>query len=520
MQKPMAAKKALTTTLDRRRFLQQAMLACAATQTPRLLAESSASAEVATAQGTLRGELADGIRVFRGVPFAQPPVGELRFRPPAAPQPWTGVREAMQFAPAALQPGGSKQSEDCLYLNVWAQAGATKQPVLVWVHGGGFVSGRASDMDGAVFARDGVICVTVAYRLGVLGFLDVSPALGDSYRGSANNGVRDLMASLTWVQQNIAAFGGDPAQVTVGGESAGAKLSDILLGVPAAQGLFQQVISESGGAERCWLRDEGVLIGETFAKLWTKAQGGPASAMKTASAAQILAAQESFDSTTPVHFPLRPEADGSLIPRLPQESVEAGMARSKRLLIGTNRDESAFFIGPHPNHDPGSQELGNQTLAKYQAIESGYRKAFPRMSDEQRRIRSLTAEEYLVPSIQLALAQAKGGGTAFVYRLDFPGIDRFEDLTPHTYDLRFVWERFPSNARPDALRLEQEMHTAWVAFLKGQAPAAPGLPAWPEYTAAAQPTMLFDARSTVVNDPNAAEFAIWGSDLLKTPLHL
>ena len=200
----------------------------------------SESAVVKTRSGDLRGETVDGVRVFRGIPFAQPPVGELRFRPPVEVKPWTGVRPAIRFAPEAMQPAevGIARSEDCLYLNVWAPEGKGPFPVFVWIHGGGFTGGRATApiFDGAGFARDGVVLVTVAYRLGVFGFMDLGPVLGGAYAGSGNNAMRDLVAALRWVQGNIAAFGGDPGRVTVGGESAGAKATAALMAIPEAQG--------------------------------------------------------------------------------------------------------------------------------------------------------------------------------------------------------------------------------------------------------------------------------------------
>lgn len=225
--------------LTRRRFLANSALACVATGYG---FAASPTVDVKTPLGVVRGERMEGVRLFRGVPFAQPPVGELRFRPPLEPMPWSGVRNALQFAPAAVQPNGDakEQSEDCLYLNVWTPDTPGPHPVFVWVHGGGFTGGRSSEamFDGSTFAREGIVCVTVAYRLGVFGFMDWSPMLGETYAGSANNGLRDLIAALNWVQKNIASFGGDPKAVTLGGESAGAKLTDILMGVPAARPLF------------------------------------------------------------------------------------------------------------------------------------------------------------------------------------------------------------------------------------------------------------------------------------------
>ena len=211
-----------------------------------LLGQEGAAAGpmVKTPLGELRGAMVQGgVRVFKGVPFAQPPVGELRFRPTLAAKAWTGVRSATAFQSVAVQTNGGavEGSEDCLYLNVWAPAGAGPFPVYVWIHGGGYTGGSAIApvFDGAEFAREGVVLVTVAYRLGVFGFLDVGPLLGPEYAGSGNNAIRDLVMSLKWVQENIAAFGGDRERVTIGGESAGAKATAALMGIREARGYFQ-----------------------------------------------------------------------------------------------------------------------------------------------------------------------------------------------------------------------------------------------------------------------------------------
>ena len=238
----------------------------------RLLSRGSASIPLRTALETWWcerraarcGVLWRTVRVFRGVPFARPPSGALRFRPTETLRAWSGVRDALRFAPAAWQPGRHSfpQAEDCLYLNIWAPEGAGPFPVFVWIHGGGFTGGTSFNaaQNGANFANAGIVCVTVAYRLGVFGFLDVSPLLGPDYAGSADNGLRDLLESLRWVRANIEAFGGDPAQVTIGGESAGAKLTGILMGMSEARDLFTGAVSESGGAERIWPQAEAEAV--------------------------------------------------------------------------------------------------------------------------------------------------------------------------------------------------------------------------------------------------------------------
>src|SRR5580658_8798478 len=236
-------------TLSRRKFLSNAGLAALALRcSPLYSIANSSPITIHTPSGMLRGEQSDGALQFRGVPFAEPPIGPLRFRPPVKIKPWSGERDATRFGASPMQSGelGMEHSEDCLYLNIWAPAGKGPFPVYLWIHGGGFTAGHAfeSMYDGMEITKEGVICISVAYRLGIFGFLDLEPLLGAAYAGSANNALRDLIMALTWIQENISAFGGDPSRVTIGGESAGAKLTDILMGVPAAQNLFHQMISE------------------------------------------------------------------------------------------------------------------------------------------------------------------------------------------------------------------------------------------------------------------------------------
>jgi para-nitrobenzyl esterase len=512
----------MPTVLSRRAFLANSALAAIAARGGLLHAlESRSPVTVAAPCGTLGGEQSSGVNIFRGVPFAEPPVGPLRFRPTARAKPWNGVRDATRFAAAAMQPNqpAIEQSEDCLYLNIWAPQGKGPFPVYVWIHGGGFTGGYSFSpmFDGTGLARSGVICVTVAYRLGVFGFLDLESLLGADYAGSANNGLRDLMQALVWVQENIAAFGGDPAHVTVGGQSAGAKLTDILLGIPTAQLLFNQAISESGGAERVAAREDSLAVARGYGEqLQSTAKQSSTKiddpGILTAPAALLIQAQQQFIAQWPKHFPLRAEIDGTLLPRRPVETIAAGSSLGKRLLIGTNREESASFLGPHPEHDPGAADLGNLPVAQFTEVLHKYRAIYPQLTDEQLRIRAATAEEYWIPSTRVADAHIKGGGKAWMYRLDYPaGTGRFRGYAYHSFELHLVWDRpkaIGDDAAVDAT-LADEMDHAWIAFLRGQAPASTGLPTWPEYHEDKRATMAFDTKSHVEEHPQDAELHLW-----------
>jgi para-nitrobenzyl esterase len=479
-----------------------------------------------TSNGTLRGESANGVRVFRGIPFAQPPIGPLRFLPPLAAKPWKGERDASSFAAAPMQwadartPGEGPvvTSEDCLYLNVWAPDGKGPFPVFVWIHGGGFIAGHAFERmyDGSEFARQGIVCITVPYRLGVFGFLDLGPLFGPEYSGSANNALCDLIASLRWVQQNVASFGGDPDRVTIGGESAGAKLTDILMGVPSAQPLFHQMISESGGAERLWSKENSAAVSKGYGEVWKRQPGQGIPALKTADAGLLINAQHAFFEDWPQHFPLRSEIDGKLLPQLPVKTIASGSTQGKRLLIGTNRDESALFIGPRPKADPAPKDLGNLPLEIFNQVFHRYKEIYPEMTDSQRRISALTAEEYWIPSIRVADAHLTGGGTTFMYLLDFTeSSGRLSGFAYHSLDVPLVWDHphlDAANAQAEA-SLAKQVHLAWVAFIKGETPSAPGLPAWPKYNLATSPTMILDTQSSVEERPQEAELRLWGGVL-------
>jgi para-nitrobenzyl esterase len=436
-------------------------------------------------------------------------------------KPWEGVRDATRFGAAPLQPGepGVPQSEDCLYLNVWAPAGKGPFPVFVWIHGGGFTGGHAfeSTYDGTRFAREGVVCITVGYRLGVLGFLDVEPMLGAEYAGSANNALRDLIAALTWIQDHVADFGGDPGRVTIGGESAGAKLTDILMGVASARPLFSQMISESGGAERIWPQAAARRVGSGFAEAWHAVGGGDDRGLLTATGTMLLAAQQKLLATWPQHFPLRPQIDDQLISRLPIDSIAAGSSRGKHLLIGTNRDESALFIGPHPQHDAAAKDLGNISTEAFASVFAHYAAIYPSFSEEQLRIRALTAEEYWIPSVRVADAHVEGGGEAWMYRLDFTEErGRLAGDAYHSLDVGLVWDKPHIGVGNDSEEsaLAGTLHAAWVAFIQGGRPAATKLPAWPEYKTSSRATtiratMILDTKSHVELHPQSAELRLW-----------
>jgi para-nitrobenzyl esterase len=283
------------------------------------------------------------------------------------------------------------------------------------------------------------------------------------------------------------------------------------MGLPSARPLFHQMISESGGAERVSDVVGAAEVAEGFATQW-RTGGASLDSLRTAPATDLIAAQDHFLGHWPRHFPLRPEIDGALMPRLPIETIAHGSIRGKRLLIGTNRDESAVFIGPHPDHDPVASDLCNLPLAAFDPRLARYAALYPAMSEPQRRVRAVSAEEYWVPSVREADACVRGGGQAWMYRLDFTETSgNQQGEAYHGLDVGLVWDKphkGVANASAEAA-LAAQVHAAWASFLRGETPAAPGLPAWPAYHPGDRPTLVLDTQSRVEMRPQDAELHLW-----------
>jgi para-nitrobenzyl esterase len=310
-----------------------------------------------TTCGRIRGERSGSVNVWKGVPYAAPPVGRLRFRAPETPESWSGVRDATAFGPVSHQPSdprGSRyggvqplHSEDCLYLNVWSPAeGGEGLPVMFWIHGGTFLtgSGRQPLFDGSSFAtRGGVVVVTINYRLGPFGFLHLSPLGGGL---ASNQGLLDQIAALEWVRANIAAFGGDPNRVTVFGESAGSMSIAALLAMPAAKGLFAGAIMQSGAAQALPSQKGSDIAAALLAELGI-APGGDPGVLQSLPAEDILAAAGRISLTLPggaLSMPFQPVIDPGTLPEHPAVAVSAGSAAGIPLLIGTNKDEGSLYF--------------------------------------------------------------------------------------------------------------------------------------------------------------------------------
>ena len=388
------------------------------------------------AQGRLLGSEHDGILSFKGIPYAAAPFGADRFAAPAAAPSWDGVRDAVEYGPTALKPPYPSPidrlladpviaGEECLNLNVWTRDADARRPVLVWIHGGAFVngSGAVSVYDGSKFARDGVVCVTVNYRLGADGFLVIDGA-------PANRGLLDLIAALRWVRENIAAFGGDPDAVTIAGQSAGAMSVTTLLSMPAAAGLFRRAIAQSGAGQH-------VLSTATAAKVTTALAdrlavrptvegfaGVPVRELVAAQAAlsaSIAAAPNPavWGEIASSTIAFGPVIDGAIVAARPIDRLAQGAATDIDVLIGSNDDEHALFLVPSGVIDFVTDELLARVLtgvgADADAVAASYRLTQPAASPGEILTAALGDWYFRLPAIRVAEARLIHDADTFVY---------------------------------------------------------------------------------------------------------
>ena len=463
---------------------------------------------VDTAAGKLRGaELDDGILTWRGIPYAAPPTGPLRFRPPRPVESWSGLRDASEYGAPAMQvwrpmagfPGARTvpelppPDEDCLFLNVTTPAGAEGRPVLVWLHGGGYHVGSGTDMatDGSSFARShGVVVVTLNHRLGALGFLAVP---GESPTGAF--GLHDQAAALLWVRDNIAAFGGDPGQVTIYGISAGAKSVANLMVSPLARGLFARAASSSGGAEHVASPAQAAAVTARFLReLGTDR-------LREVPAADLVAAQTAIAQDLRATWLWRPMIDGVALTTRPLDALAAGTAAGVPLLIQHCVEECLLYglMDPHAADD------AERVLDDYfgpggrAEIIDAYRAARPELDDSGLRFAIMTDERYAIPTTRMADAQSPH---APVYRSRYDGPFSIPGMSPlpgaHGLDGGLIWAGGPG--------LAGDLHDAWGAFASGGVPA----PDWPVYRTDRRATMIFaEAGSQVVDDPRAEQRRAW-----------
>ncbi|MYW05738.1 carboxylesterase family protein [Streptomyces sp. SID3343] len=488
---------------------------------------------VTTTLGPVRGTWHDHSARFLGIPFAKPPVGDLRFAAPRPPDPWTEPLDATEYGPTAQRrafgegptiiPEPSIPGEGVLNLNVFtpspgAEPGAdpgagpgAALPVLVWIHGGGFVAGSAASpwYDGTAFNRDGVVLVSLGYRLGIEGFLHLDDA-------PDNRGVLDWIAALTWVRDNIAAFGGDPTKVTIAGQSAGGGAVQTLMATPSAYGLFRGAISVSGAVMEPQSRADGIAVAELF----TARTGLPATAaaLRDVSDDELLALQDTLTAPEPgaaplPGLPLAPFADGELIPEDVHTAYRNGSATPAPLMLGATHHEfnaAAEFGMPDAPIEVAHGMLASLGLSAegteaYLALHDG---ATPAQVIGQ----ALTDTLFRATSVSIAESRAALELPTWLYAFEWlSSAPMFDASAFHCLDLPFAFDLLGEGALhatgPNPPQgLADAMHGAWVAFVRDLDPGAQ----WPRYTREERATMVWDTKPEIVADPLAAEREIWG----------
>jgi para-nitrobenzyl esterase len=492
---------------------------------------------IATKYGSVRGEYLDGVARFLGIPYAASPTGKLRFAAPVPPEPWTAVREATAFGPTPPKPDypapfdtmlaeENIPGDDWLNLNVWTPPGAPgggRLPVLVWIHGGAFANGNSAVpwYDGLAFARSGVVLVTINYRLGVDGF-----ALVPDAQAPANRGLLDQIAALEWVRDNIEGFGGDPGNVTIFGESAGAMSVTTLLAMPRAGGLFAKAIAQSGAVQAAADPADAALVtaelgralGDALPSRQVTAAGLAGVELDRLIAAQAAVRDALAAEPNPARFgetvvassmPFIPVIDGDSLPAHPMAAIATGASSQVPLLIGTNTEEFRLFLVAPGTIDTVTPDLlgmlsaafgaTTEVIAKYQANRPGASAGdvFAAM---------LTDRFFRLPALGVAQARASAPAATYVYEFAWgkPPLG-----AAHSLEIPFVFDNLAAAADDDIIGadapqdLADDMHAAWIAF------ATTADPGWPAYDET-RIVRVFDADGgSIEPDPRGDERSIW-----------
>lgn len=467
-----------------------ALALCLATPAP-----AQDASRVAAPAGEVRGAASEGIHVFRGIPYARPPVGDLRWRPPVSLPRWSGVREATAYGAACPQPASpfanhAAVSEDCLFLNIWSPDPARKAPVLVWIHGGSLVSGAASEAiyDGAQFAERGVVVVSINYRLGALGWL-AHPGLSAESPDhvSGNYGLMDQIEALRWIRRNIGAFGGDPDNVTIAGESAGALSVLYLMAAPEARGLFHRAIAQSA-----YMITQPALRDGSYAD-WLDAETLGVSLAGALGAADATALR-AMDARTIIEgtartawFPLG-NVDGRLLPRQLVETFDRGEQAPVPVLAGYNEGEirSLRFLLPPAPADVNAYTA--EIRARYGDLADAFLARYPAEAMSESMLATTRDALYGWTAERLAVRQTALGAPAFLYYFDhgYPSADEGGFRAFHAAEIPFVfgttdatpryWPPVPQDVREK--RLSDAMLSYWATFARDGVPRAPAEDEW------------------------------------------
>ncbi len=496
-------------------------------------------AVVKTTAGSISGGRQDGLHVFKGIPYAAPPVGERRWLPPQPVEAWSGVRPAKAFGPISPQnPVGmaiiwpqepEPQDEDCLYLNIWTPGlDDTRRPVLFWIHGGGFTSGSGSDpsYDGSGLAKRGdEVVVTINYRMGALGFLNLNEATSSKIPATGNEGLLDQTAALEWVHDNIAAFGGDPDNVTIFGESAGGMSVGCQMVMPSARGLFHKAIPQSGATSTAGTMDKATRVTEHYLRLLgiSDTEG-----LRAASVEKLLAAQQELDPWIAANDPAlgistwQPVIDGTILAAMPIELVATGVADGIPVLVGSTVDEWKLLIADDEaawkmdeaglleglRHAVPAEHLG-------QVIDA-YRAARQAQGLEVTPVELFSAIQtdriFRLPAIQLAEALGKRGQPAYHYIFTWQSPIMGGILGAcHALEVGFlfgVYEKNFSGSGPEAAALSASLQDIWTSFARNGNPSCASVGEWPVYGERRE-TMLIGKERALAEAPFEAERLIW-----------
>jgi para-nitrobenzyl esterase len=484
---------------------------------------------VDTRSGKVEGFELDGVHVFRGIPYAAPPVGARRWKLPEREESWDGVRNATEFSAQSAQSpflmtqlfGGPEPtlSEDSLYLNIWTPGcDDARRPVMVWIHGGAFIwgSGDTPWYDGTKFAMNGdVVVVTINYRLGPFGFLHLSDLFDGAFTGSGNAGIADELAALEWVRDCIAAFGGDPQRVTIFGESAGGASVSTLLGTPSARGLFNTAIPQSGAASWFATRERATEVAAgVVRRLGVKP--GDVDAMLATSMNDVIAAMPNFREDGVNALPFQPVVDGVLLPEAPLDAIAAGNASGVHVMTGTNRHEMTLFVLADPTNNTLTEDTVRARVRAVagsgaDAIVDDYKTRRPGATPQQLWLDLATDTVFRIPAIRLLEAQqAHGPVWSYLFTWETPVFGGMLRST-HALEIPFVFDNLARGSEmftgtgADRQQVVDAMHRAWIAFARTGDPNHEGLPAWPRYDLERRATMRFDATCEVLDDPLAAD---------------
>lgn len=486
---------------------------------------------VRTTHGRVRGRADRGVWAFLGIPYAASPLGPDRMREPRPPEPWDRVRGATEFGPTAphgepserfgrLYPEVKITGEDFLNLNVWTpDPTGSGMPVMVWVHGGAFVLGSSANQEyrGSPFARDGVVFVSINYRLGAEGFLHT----GD---GTANLGLLDQLAALRWVQENIASFGGDPGRVTLAGHSSGGMCVATLLGMPASEGLFQQLIPMAGACHHTMPAEIGIVVARRLAdqlgvqpSVDALRRVPPDDAARAASAVAATLVEDpdpdAWGQLVLDMLPFEPTVDGSVLPEPPLAAIAAGQGRDVSVLVGCNSEEARLFFVPsgaaREMDDAAVEEVATAYGLAPEEVDV-YRRERPEASPGDLASAVATDWYYRIPGIRLAEAREGSPGGTWMYSWTWRSDACEGELgAAHGVEWPFVFDCLDvEGARPrigddPPQEVADTTHAVWVRFVTD------GSPGWARYDSARRTTGLIAAEVTPVDDPSGAERELW-----------